>query len=99
MKEDIKRRKLHVEGMTCGGCENRINSELSGLDGIKTVRADKGGTVDIKYDLMKIRLDAIEQKINDLGYRSSPGLVDRISRSWRNFTEENEYDNMHYHPV
>lgn len=37
-----KTKTLHVEGMTCGGCEASIVKVLGALDGVTEVTADHG---------------------------------------------------------
>lgn len=64
MKETI----LKVNGMVCGGCENRIKNALNQLDGVTNVEADYNtGTVKIisKEDVKK---EQMEETINDIGF-------------------------------
>ena len=64
MKELI----IKVNGMTCGGCENRVQNVLKTIDGIQNVIAShKNGTVTItsKND---VSLDIIKEKIEDIGF-------------------------------
>ncbi len=62
---------MAVEGMTCGGCEQRIIANLGGIDGIYAVEADaelgqvRVATAKGKKDLQKQAAD----KISSLGYR------------------------------
>ncbi len=95
MKEVIKNRKFHVDGMTCEGCEATITQSLLRIPGIKNVTADHSkGAVHVKYDLLRVRLEAIEKVITGLGYKPSSGVWDRFKRGWYHFTEENECENM-----
>ncbi len=98
MREIIKKRTIPVKGMTCEGCENKINNTLSSLDGVEKVIAKKEGKVYIEYDLMKVNLETIENKITELNYTISGSLFHKIKRGFINFTEQNEYDNMHAEP-
>ncbi len=64
MKEII----LNVEGMACGGCENRIQNAISIIEGIKEVKADHvKGIVKItaKED---IDVNKIKEKIDGIGF-------------------------------
>lgn len=64
MKELI----IKVEGMVCGGCENRIQNALKTIDGVKIVVADhKKGivTINLKENIEK---QIIKEKIEDLGF-------------------------------
>lgn len=92
--EIIKKRKINVEGMTCEGCEKKIDEALSKINGIKQVKADKAGKVYLEYDLMKIKLKGIEEQIIKLGYKLPNKFLDRTKRGFIHDTEQNEYDNM-----
>lgn len=60
---------LKVEGMVCGGCENRIQNTLSMIDGIKDVKADHvSGEVKIKAE-DNVNEEELKQKIEDLDYK------------------------------
>lgn len=98
MKEIIKKRDIHVEEMTCGGCERNIDETLSAIDGVKDVKVDRKGSVHIKYDLMKVNLQCIEEKIKEINFRLGTGFFDRLKRGFINFTEENERGNMNAAP-
>lgn len=61
---------LNVEGMTCTGCENKIESKLKKTDGLIISRASyNNGTVKITYDRNVISLKNIKKIIDQLGYR------------------------------
>ena len=36
----MKGLKLKINGMMCGGCENRVKNALSEIDGVESVEAD-----------------------------------------------------------
>lgn len=61
-----------VEGMTCSGCENHIESEVNKLDGIVSVKAsyEKSNTT-VKYDRTKVTEQRIIKAINNTGYKVS----------------------------
>ncbi len=94
MREIIKKRTIHVSGMTCEGCERTIDTALSEIDGIKAVKADKTGRVYVEYNLRKIDLEAIEKLISDLDYEITDGFLNRLKREWIYFFEQNERDNL-----
>jgi mercuric ion transport protein len=60
---------LPVAGMTCTGCEDHINYEVSKLTGVSEVKAsyDKGNTV-VKFDPKKTSKEEIVKAINGTGY-------------------------------
>lgn len=69
-QDDIVEITLVVEGLTCTGCENHVESEVNKLDGILTVKAsyEKGNTV-VRYDNSKITKEQIIEAINRTGYK------------------------------
>jgi len=66
MKKAIK---LKLQGMVCGGCEEKIKKMLQKTKGIITSKPDyKNQEVIIEYDDKKISQETIESKIKHLGY-------------------------------
>lgn len=64
MKELI----FKVEGMMCGGCENRVQNAIKIIDGVKEVKADHvSGTVTVTLD-KEVDNSIIKEKIEDIGY-------------------------------
>ena len=59
---------ISVEGMTCPHCEANVMRNLSELEGIDEVVADRN-TAQVKISGTKINLDEIAQVITDLGYQ------------------------------
>jgi copper chaperone CopZ len=94
MREIIKKRTIHVTGMTCEGCEATIDTALSEIDGIKAVKSDKSGRVYVAYNLRKINLEAIEELISGLNFEITNGFFNRLKREWIHFIEQNERDNL-----
>ncbi len=64
----VKFQTIKVEGMTCLHCEASINRNLSKLDGIEEVVADRN-TSQVKIKGSKINLPEIERIVTDLGYQ------------------------------
>lgn len=63
MKETI----IKVQGMACGGCENRIQNALKNMEGIEKVVANhKEGTVTVTAN--ETLINDIKEKIEDLGF-------------------------------
>lgn len=60
---------VSVEGMTCTGCENTINTGVSGIPGVVEVKStfQEGKTV-VKYDTTQTDMDKIAEVINGKGY-------------------------------
>ena len=64
MKETI----IKVEGMVCGGCENRIKNALSQIDGVENVEAShETGIVKVSAD-EKVAKETMEETIEDIGF-------------------------------
>ena len=64
----MKEIKYHVEGMSCTGCENRIQNALKEIKEIETVKAnylEKSVTIVLKEDVQE---DEIKEIIEDLGF-------------------------------
>ncbi len=61
--------QLAVKGMTCSGCERKIERKLKAVDGITSVSASYlNGTVNISFDENKVSLSTVKQSISALGY-------------------------------
>ncbi len=64
----MKELKFKVEGMMCGGCENRVQSALKTIDGVENVKADHvTGNVTVTLN-KEIDSSIIKAKIEDIGY-------------------------------
>ncbi len=79
MPENVVSKQLTVSGMTCSGCEMKIERKLKAMDGIKEVKASYGSSkVNVSFDVTKVTLSKIKQTISSLDYE----VVDRsISNS------------------
>jgi copper ion binding protein len=63
------RMDLSVEGMTCSGCENTINTGVSEIAGVIEVTSSfKDGKTFVKFDSTQTNIDEISQVINEKGY-------------------------------
>lgn len=64
----MKECTIKVDGMVCGGCENRVKNAVSTIDGVESVIADHNTgivTVTSKEDL---DVNQIKEKIEDIGF-------------------------------
>lgn len=60
---------LHVDGMSCAGCENNIRFALSSLAGINHVHADhKAARVEVVCELDRIDETAVRAALEEMGY-------------------------------
>ena len=64
MKETI----IKVEGMVCGGCENRVQNALKTIEGVESVVASHvNGTVTITSK-NEVSESIMKEKIEDIGF-------------------------------
>lgn len=69
----IIRKRLRIGGMTCVNCQNRIERELKGADGIRKVTVSYNtGFADITYDSDFLTLEDITDMIERLDYQVLP---------------------------
>ena len=60
---------LNVTGMTCTGCENRVERNLKDLDGVRHVNADhRAGAVTVMVDESQTDEGAVRARIEETGY-------------------------------
>jgi len=90
MKQSIKKRNIHVEGMSCSGCERRVINALSHFEGVKKVMARKSGRVYVEYDLNKLDLFKIEKILEEIDYRPRGNFLDRVKRGFYHYFEQKE---------
>ena len=65
-------KQLTVKGMTCSGCELKIEKKLKAMDGVSKVKASYGsGRVTITYDESRTPLSKIKRTITELDYEVS----------------------------
>lgn len=69
MENKIIHRVLHIGGMTCTGCETRIENCIKKLEGIQDVKAIySSSNVYVTYDSGIVRLEQIINAIENLDY-------------------------------
>lgn len=60
---------LDVHGMDCPGCENRVQTALTRLEGVIRVDADhRTGRVTVRFDEARLSVDDVNERIRDAGY-------------------------------
>ncbi len=70
MEKRIISKIIQVEGMTCTGCETRIESSLKKLEGMENVKAIySSSNVYVTYDSNLINLETIIEEIEKLDYK------------------------------
>ena len=64
----MKELRIKINGMVCGGCENRVKTALSEIDGIESVDANHStGMVTVKSE-NDLNVAQIKERITDLGF-------------------------------
>ncbi len=75
-KNNIEQVKISIEGMTCRGCEEHINNELSKVSGvIESKTSYKEGCSIIKFDRSATNVDTLINVINRTGYTVTEKLI------------------------
>ncbi|WKA54632.1 copper chaperone CopZ [Planococcus shixiaomingii] len=60
---------LKVQGMSCSHCVNAVETSVSELQGVSSVKVDLGkGEVAVEYDTSKTSLNEIQETIEEQGY-------------------------------
>ena len=62
--------EIKISGMSCTGCENRVENILKNIENIKSVNANYNtGIVEIETnDIKNLDIDVIKEALEDLGY-------------------------------
>ena len=64
MKETI----LIVNGMMCGGCENRVKNAIKNIEGVENVTADHNTGKVIIISNNEVSEEIIKEALEDIGY-------------------------------
>jgi copper chaperone CopZ len=59
---------LNVNGMMCGGCENRVKNSLQNIDGVEKVEADHNTGKVVVTTNKDVSKDIIKETLEDIGY-------------------------------
>ena len=62
--------EIKISGMSCTGCENRVENVLKNIENVKSVNANYNtGIVEIETNNIKdLDIDMIKETLEDLGY-------------------------------
>lgn len=62
--------EIRISGMSCTGCENRVENILKNIKNVESVNANYNtGIVEIKTNNIKnLDIDIIKETLEDLGY-------------------------------
>lgn len=70
MMEKNNKIEIRISGMSCTGCENRVENVLKNIENVESVNANYNtGTVEIETNNIKdLDMDIIKETLEDLGY-------------------------------
>lgn len=78
--EDVKKHPetkdvtLHIEGMSCGGCEGKVKKVLSACKGVSDVQVShKDGKAELHLEDGKASVDDLIKAVKNLGYKVTEG--------------------------
>lgn len=62
--------EIKISGMSCTGCENRVENVLKNIENVESVNANyNAGIVEIETnDIKNLDIDVIKEALEDLGY-------------------------------
>lgn len=68
--EKNKKIEIRISGMSCTGCENRVENVLKTIENVESVNANYNtGIVEIETNNIKdLDIDMIKETLEDLGY-------------------------------
>ena len=64
----MKETNLVVNGMMCGGCENRVKNAIKNIEGVKNVTADHNTGKVIVISDNAVSEEIIKEVLEDIGY-------------------------------
>lgn len=85
MSQPMMEKRIPVSGMTCAGCETRIEGALTALPGVKKAQASaKDGWVAVTYDPQKAKPETFQKAIEEQGYTVGSGAKPEGKTSGKN---------------
>ena len=64
----MKESKIKVEGMVCGGCENRVKNAVGAIEGVTNVTADHTTGMVVVTSSDEVVENVIKERIEDIGF-------------------------------
>lgn len=64
----MKETNLIVNGMMCGGCENRVKNAIKNIEGVEDVKADHNTGKVIVISDNEVSEEIINEALEDIGY-------------------------------
>ena len=68
--EKTNKIEIRISGMSCTGCENRVENVLKNIENVESVNANYNtGIVEIETnDIKNLDINVIKETLEDLGY-------------------------------
>ena len=80
----MKQERIEITGMTCINCQNRIQSGIAALNGVRRVSVDyKTGQADVEYDEDACSIDQIRVCVTSLGYQVVTREARKKTLAWK----------------
>ena len=64
----MKETNLIVNGMMCGGCENRVKNAIKNIEGVENVTADHNTGKVVVISNNEVSEEIIKETLEDIGY-------------------------------
>ena len=64
----MKEINIKVNGMVCGGCENRVKNAISTIEGVENVTADHNTGKVVVSAKDEVKESEIKEKVEDIGF-------------------------------
>ena len=64
----MKETNLIVNGMMCGGCENRVKNAIKNIEGVENVTADHNTGKVMIISNNEVSEEIIKETLEDIGY-------------------------------
>ena len=64
----MKETNFIVNGMMCGGCENRVKNAIKNIEGVENVTADHNTGKVIVVSNNEVSEETIKETLEDIGY-------------------------------
>lgn len=59
---------LHIDGMHCGSCAQRLGQAFERRDGVIKAEVDPAGTARVRYDETRVNEDELGQLVRSVGF-------------------------------
>ncbi len=90
---NIVSRRIRVQGLD--SCSRDVGAWLRSVDGVVEAGVSpETGRVVVSYDLRRITLPQVADRLQAIGLRPSNRVLERLRRGWASFTEDNIRSNL-----